>query len=215
MLLGTMPAAELEPLRQAFSGQAEASALVADIIQSNRIYAPFTGRGGSGYDGNLEREMLIKQNFVRQFEQVEKATGRPPRVFLKFGGSHGMRGHTFTNVPGFANFIAEWGLPRGFGLVNIFVGCVGGQSNNPQTGSNEPCDSSDLPDDSPLRTGMTDAPLQLFDLRGLRRVASQLDPKTRAIVLGYDFYLPVRNVQPATPLAGKVEAQQTKPASVK
>ncbi len=201
--LGQMPTADLEPLRLAFASNADPAAaeMVADLILSNRIYAPFTGRGGSGLEANLLRETYMKRNFLRRFEAAERAEGRPPRVFLKFGANHLMRGFSTTNVPSLGNFIAEWGLSRGFGAASIFIDCVGGKQNDPRTGANSPCDS-ELPADSPLRTMMLDAPLTLFDLRPLRspRLVDPLDPQTRRIILAFDFYLPVRNPRAATPL---------------
>ncbi len=202
--LGQMPAADLEPLRLAFATDADpaAATMVADLILSNRIYAPFTGRGGSGLEANLLRETYMKQNFQRRFEAAERAEGRPPRVILKFGANHVMRGFSTTNVASLGNFIAEWGLSRGFAATNIFIDCVGGEQNDPRTGANSPCESA-LPADSPLRTMMLDAPLTLFDLRPLRapRLVDSLDQRTRRIVLAFDFFLPVRNPRAATPLA--------------
>lgn len=204
MALAQMPAAELEPLRLAFETDAAPAAapMVADLILSNAIYAPFTGRGGSGLEANLTRETYLKRNFLRRFEAAERAEGRPPHVFLKFGANHVMRGFSTTNVPSLGNFIAEWGLSRGFGAANIFINCVGGEQNDPRTGADSPCEN-ELPADSPLHTMMLDAPLTLFDLRSLRspRLVDGLDPRTRRIILAFDFYLAVRNPRAATPLA--------------
>ena len=198
MALGNLPAEALTPLGAAFPG----NALVADLLLSNRIYAPFTGRGGSGLEANTLRETYMKRNFLSLFEAAERRSGRPPRVFLKFGANHMMRGFSTTNIPSLGNFIAEWGLSRGFGTVNIFIDCVGGAQNDPRSGANSPCDSSDmLPADSPLHD-MGEGRLALFDLRPLRaRIGrAEVDPLTRRLVLAFDFYLAVRDPGPATPL---------------
>lgn len=203
MALGQMPMEALAPLRAAFGTQGEGGALVGDLVLSNRIYAPFTGRGGSGYAGNLARETYLKQNFLRQFTAAERRDRRPPRVFLKFGANHMMRGFSTTNVPALGNFIAEWGQSRGFGTVNVLIDCVGGQQNNPQTGENGPCDSRELlPDESPLHSQMAPGGMTLFDLRPLRaRLArAEIDPLTRRAILAFDFYLAIRDARPATPL---------------
>jgi len=202
MLLGSMPVADLEPLRIAFpeTDNSEAAALIENLVLSNRIYAPFTGRGGSGYDGNLARETYMKRNFLRAFAAAEAADGRPPRVFLKFGANHMMRGFSTTDVPALGNFVAEWSLVRGFSTTNIFIGCVGGQQNDPRSRENTSCDSSELPDDSPLRTQMLPGQLTLFDLRPLRTRLRDVDPLTRRMILAFDFYLAVRDPRPATPI---------------
>jgi hypothetical protein len=203
MALGRMPADALAPLSAAFGTRGEGASLVADLTLSNRIYGPFTGRGGSGFEANTLRETYMKRNFLTRFAAAEARDGRPPRVFLKFGANHMMRGLSTTNVPALGNFIAEWGLSRGFGTVNVFIDCVGGEQNDPQTGANSPCESRDmLPDDSPLRSQMGPGGVTLFDLRPLRaRLArTEVDPLTRRLVLAFDFYLAIRNTRPATPL---------------
>lgn len=139
MLLGTMPAADLEPLQAAFpfADNPVAAASVADLVLSNRIYAPFTGRGGSGYEANVARETYMKRNFLEAFTAAElgaeAADQSPPRVFFKFGANHMMRGFSTTDVPSLGNFVAEWGLSRGLTTANVYVGCVGGQQNDPQS----------------------------------------------------------------------------------
>jgi hypothetical protein len=203
MALGQLPTDALAPLQAAFGTTGEGAALAADLALSNRIYAPFTGRGGSGFEGNTLRETYMKRNFLTRFSAAQRRDGRAPRVFLKFGANHMMRGFSATNVPSLGNFIAEWGLSRGFGAVNVLIDCVGGQQNDPQSGRNVPCESRDLlPDDSPLRSQMAPGRMTLFDLRPLRaRLArAEVDPLTRRLVLAFDFYLAIRDVRPATPL---------------
>ncbi len=202
MALGQMPAEALTPLSAAF-GEGEGAALVADLVISNRIYAPFTGRGGSGMEANTLRETYMKRNFLSRCTAAEARDGRPPRVFVKFGANHMMRGFSTTNVPSLGNFIAEWGLSRGFGTVNVFIDCVGGEQNDPRSGGNVPCESRDLlPDDSPLHSQMAPGRMTLFDLRPLRaRLArTEIDPLTRRLILAFDFYLAIRDARPATPI---------------
>lgn len=203
MVLGQMPADALASLSTAFGTRGAGAALVADLVLSNRIYAPFTGRGGSGLEANTLRETYMKRNFISRFSAAETRDGRPPRVFLKFGANHMMRGLSTTNVPTLGNFIAEWGLSRNFRTVNVFIDCVGGEQNDPRTGVNTPCESRDmLPDDSPLHGQMEPGRMTLFDLRPLRaRLGrTEIDPLTRRLVLAFDFYLAIRGARPSTPL---------------
>lgn len=196
MVLGMMPEADLKPLKDAFPDDP----LVADMIISNRIYAPFTSRGGSVLEANTIRENYMKAQFQRQFEAAERASGKPPRVFLKFGANHAMRGFSTTDVPALGNFIAEWGLSKGLRTANLVIDCIGGEMNDPQTGKNDPCEAQ-LPASSQLYAQLSPAPLTLIDLRPLReRMPRDLDPETRRMILAFDFYLAVRNARPATPL---------------
>ncbi len=204
MLIGSAVPSEFDRLAAAFpeSTDAEAAAIIADIQLSNRIYGAFTRREGSVHAANSTREAYMKSNFVTAFQQTEAATGRPPRVFLKFGGNHAFRGFGMTNVPALGNFLAEWGHARGFRLLNIFIGCIGGEQSDPQTGAAGACDSSELPETSLLRPGSNDDRLVLYDLRPLRANVERVpDAATRRMILGFDFYLPVRNVRAATLVA--------------
>lgn len=202
MALASLTAEELAPLERAFpvASDPDAAALIADILLSNRIYAPFLGRGGSGFAGNTTRETYLKANFQRRFEAAEKEAGHPPRVFLKFGANHMMRGFSATDVPALGNFIAEWGLSRGLKTTNIAIGCISGQMNALQSG-NVPCEPL-APPGSPLHTGLGPEPLTLIDLRPLRaRLGDDVDFETRRLILAFDFYLVVRDAKPSTPIA--------------
>ena len=49
--------------------------------------------------------------------------------------------------------MAEWGFSRGFGAVNIFIDCVGGEQNDPRSGANSALRIGRmLPADSPVRS---------------------------------------------------------------
>ncbi len=204
MLVGNLGADELDPLVAAFSGNAEALALVAALRLSSEIYGPFLGRpGSSGYEANLRRENYMKTNFVRHFVEAEARLGAPPKVFMKFGGNHAMRGMTGTNVPGFGNFLAEWGLPLGFSMVNIMVDCAGGEMLDPQTNRAGPCQPYFGPETLIGSMARTDR-LTMIDLRSLRpglRRMTDLDPLSRQTILAFDYYLVITDVRAATPVA--------------
>ena len=204
MLVGSLGAAELDPLTAAFAGNGEALELISGLRLSSDIYAPFLGRpGSSGYEANLRRENYMKTNFVRHFAEAERRLGAPPRVFMKFGGNHAMRGMSGTNVPGFGNFLAEWGLPRGFSMVNIMVDCAGGEALNPQTNQAGPCEPYFGPDTLIGSMARTER-MTLIDLKALRpllRRMSDLDALSRQNILAFDYYLVIEDVRAATPVA--------------
>lgn len=179
----------------------EALALVDAIILSNRIYGPFTGRGGSIYSANLSRENYMKRNFLDHFERAEQRDGGPPRVFLKFGANHMMRGRSLTNVPALGDFIVEWGRTRDFETVNIMIDCLGGNAVEVLSGASAPCETYSLEDGSIITTIAEGRPLTLIDLRPLRatvRRSSTLDAATRDLIFAFDYYLGVADVSPAT-----------------
>ena len=201
-LVGAAAWSESEALEKAFANNAKASELIAALKLSNEIYAPFTGRGGSGYGGNLRRETYLKANFVRSFTAAEKRNGRAPKVFLKFGGYHAQKGFTGTNVPGLGNFLYEWGLAKGQGFTNIMVECVGGEAHNPFKGSSAPCQPYFRADSAIAKLPKPER-LTLIDLRPLRpllRRMTALDQESRQLILSFDYYLAIKDVKPATPV---------------
>lgn len=203
MALGAGPPEQFDALRAAFNtGEDQAALELVDaMILSNRIYGPFTGRSGPIYPANLLRENYMKQNFVDHFARTDARDGQPPRVFLKFGANHMMRGRSLTNVPALGDFIVEWGRPRGFDAVNILIDCIGGEAVEVQTGGTAPCESYMLDADSIIHRLTAGRPLTLIDLRPLRslvRSDSAINQATRDLIFAFDYYLGVANVSPAT-----------------
>jgi hypothetical protein len=204
-LIAAAPWTEFSDLEVAFARNPKARDLIAALKLSNEIYAPFTGRGGRGYDANLARETYMKVNFAKSFAAAEKRTGRPPKVFLKFGGYHAQKGVTGTNVLGLGNFLYEWGQPRGFKLTNVMVECVGGESLNPQTNKPIPCEPYFAPDSAiaklpkPSRYTLVD----LRPLRPLLRRMTGLDQESRTLILSFDYYLAIKDVKAASFVAAQ------------
>lgn len=211
MAVGAAQPDEFAALRAAFDTGEDRDALeiIDAILLSNSIYAPFTGRGGAIYPANLIRENYMKDNFLRAFERIEARDGTPPRVYFKFGANHMMRGLSSTNVPALGNFLAEWGRTRDFGVVNVMIDCLGGEMRDPRSGETRPCESYLLEQGSLIREAAGGAPLTLIDLRPLRaliRRNTEIDAGSRTLIFGFDFYLGVANVRPAT-MVGSVPAQ--------
>lgn len=207
MYLGTAPIAELVEIANPFLGDrnSEAFALATRIELTRRIYGPFTLGEGPIYPANLERENLMKREFIAHFDAAEERDGRVPNIFFKFGGFHMERGLSGTDVPSFGNFIIEWGRSRELRSVNLMIDCLGGETYGIQQGGPVPCENySGLDADSPLFAAMGDAPMALFDLKSLRPLlnrARDLDPDLRGLILSYDYYLVIRDVTPQTPVA--------------
>ena len=203
LFVARLSPADLAPVSAAFARNKEAGALIEALRTSEEIYRPFVRQSQPTYFGNLAREDYMKSNFVRKFAEAEARTGKPPKVFLKFGGYHAMRGISGTNVPSLTNFIAEWGHARGFRLANIMIDCNGGQAFNPQASKTVPCEGY-FGKDSPLLAAAGADRLALFDLRPLRAQLPRLqalDERTRKLILAFDYYLAIRDVKPAVAVA--------------
>lgn len=199
LLVAKVDETELRPLEIAFASDRKALDMIEAMRTSARIYMPFLSGKGSGYAANLERETYMKRNFVRQFEAAAKHNGKAPKVFFKFGGNHAMRGFSDTNVPALANFIAEWGVPRGYRLVNLMVDCIGGQATSAD-GTIAPCESY-LGPESLIRRSVEAGPArQIVDLRPLRKMLSRakFDDASRKVILAFDYYVAVKDGAGAT-----------------
>lgn len=204
LFAGSVGDAELGPLRAAFAEDTDVLRLLDSIAASSEIYRPFLKNARSDiYAANLARETMMKRNFLAAFTSAEQRLRKTPKVFLKFGGNHAMRGLSDTNVPAFANFLAEWGGSRGLRMVNLFVDCDGGQAMNPQTNKPETCEPY-FAEDSALRQAVKSGPaLQIYDLRPLRAQLAQwkdLDVASRKVILAFDYYVTIRGGRAATPL---------------
>lgn len=202
-MVGDKPWTEFAALESAFANHPQASRYLRELKLSNEIYAPFTGRGGSGYEANLARETYMKRNFLEQFDDAQRRTGRSPKVFMKFGGYHAQKGFSGTNVPALGNFLYEWGLSHDHDLVNVMVECVGGLARNPQTQETMPCEPY-FSKDALLSKLPKPNRLTLLDLRPLRkqlRRLPDLDQESKQVILSFDYYLAIKDVTPGTPVA--------------
>lgn len=100
------------------------AASVDAIIQSQRIYRPFSGGGGEAYLANEERELLMKRLFLENYRAAERADGAPPRVMFKFGLGHMFRGASLTHVQGLGGFVTEFAhTTGGGGALSIAMAC--------------------------------------------------------------------------------------------
>ncbi len=203
MYLGAAPQEEIDALVRAFAnGSPEGRELTEAIALSHGVYGPFVRGTGPTYPANLERENYMKRNFLAHFAEAEAELGYPPRALFKFGGFHMERGLSGTNVPSFGNFLMEWGRARDFGTVHLMIDCLSGEAWAIQQNAPQPCEPSSLPENSPIIAAMKGRETALVDLAAMRpllRSDTPIDAKTRDLILSYDYYLGLRDVEAGTP----------------
>jgi len=203
MLLGRGDDADWQPLIDAFaeSESVEARHLINDIVISRRIYAPFTGRGGSVYSANEERERYMKTWFLTHLERERGAGGKHPKVFLKFGANHVAYGHSPTHVITLGTFVNELAWTHGQRVFNVHLDCKGGLSRDPLSGEASPCESYFLGPDSSLGAYLHDDRITLIDLASLRRTSKMwngFDDKSKQLIWAYDAILVIPDTRAAT-----------------
>lgn len=75
---------------------------------------------GKGWGSNQRRAELNRANFLRYW-QAEKAAGRSPRVFAKFGASHMVRGRSSTEVFDLGTLLPEVAAIEGGHSFHLLV----------------------------------------------------------------------------------------------
>jgi hypothetical protein len=110
------------PLRQAYAPEAGSEAdRIIHLLQETREINGYWGRG-QGYQSNYARAQLNKRQFMRHLREATERDGQMPRVMMKFGASHMVRGRTFTQVfdlGTLASEIADVHGGRSFGVLML------------------------------------------------------------------------------------------------
>jgi hypothetical protein len=193
----------LAGLRQAWPNPDAESALALDVIEEtlaiNQLFIT-----NQGWESNERRAQLNRRNFLRHWNEVKTAA---PRVMLKFGASHMIRGRNVTEVFDLGNLASEMAAAEGGKSFHLLV--IGGAGTehaifNPMELRYVPA-PVDLADEEglgpivgqPFPEGFT-----LIDLRPLRPLFSaartkKSDPELMRIVHGFDAILVLTGSRPA------------------
>ncbi|GAM97519.1 hypothetical protein U91I_01145 [alpha proteobacterium U9-1i] len=182
----------LVDLRQHLNGRRDQdyAALVDAMIQSQRIYRPFTGGGGESYFANSEREALMKRIFLTHYRAAERADQAPPRVLLKFGSYHMYRGATPTHVQGLGGFVTELAAQNGTSALAVQVSCGPGSSVGSFSGSSTSCTEGFNQTWGFLASYVDPTQLTVFDLRAWRlrpRRWAHLPADQRQLIDSFDL----------------------------
>lgn len=182
-----LTAEALELVRGTFEGApAEAHRLLDDLRTSVEIYAARRD-GPSIYASNHRREQYMRQRFMEQCRAAQDSGDPDPRVVLKFGQWHALRGVlNWGDVEPLGTFIAEIARANGGESLHIWTGLVN-QPGHVWT-------LHDFPDYVPLaRAGTTDR-WWVVDLRPVRaQVAAGavdgVNDELRKVIFGFDLAL--------------------------
>lgn len=189
-------AAALSSLRTAFGGApAEALRLLDALQTSFEIYDSRTDRPAI-YRSNHRREQYMRARFMEQYRAAVAAGDSLPRVLLKFGQWHALRGVlNWGDVEPLGTFIGELARAHGSESLHIWTGLV-----------NEPghvWTLHDFPDFVPLaKAGTTDA-WWVIDLRAIRPFVAagqvtDMNDDLRKVIYGFDLALLIGSGNRAT-----------------
>jgi hypothetical protein len=172
--------------------------LSAALIKTQRIYSAH--ESGQSYQANRERARLLKRNFVADYQHLLRATGKAPRVLLKFGANHLFKGFDETDLADLGNFVSEFS--DGLESASLHIEVLGIQ------GYDETISGPGQPDQAvkkdaepgplaPLYAEAFPQAWTLFDLRPLRSKFSSLghlDRELERLIFGYDLLIVIPEV---------------------
>lgn len=204
------PESVLQELRFAYAPGpgTEAERIVSLLEATRRINGYWLS--GEGWRSNEERARWNKRQFARLWHDARQRDGEPPRVMLKFGANHMIRGRTWTDVYDLGSLASE--LADALGGRSFHVLVVGGRESShavldPTVMEYRPA-PSDMPADPatrPFFDAADPAAWTLYDLRPLRPLASQgrfgdLPEGLAKVIWGFDAVVVVTGSRPATML---------------
>ncbi len=154
--------------------------------------------GGEVYASNDRRARFNKQQLWRFWSEAERS-GRDPRVMLKFGASHAVRGRTFTNVFDIGSLASEIADARGERSFHVLV--IGGPGT--QHAVTDPTVFRYRPVPVELAAAAWAAPAAaladparwtVFDLRPLRPLLGanrlgEVPDRMRQVIWGFDAFV--------------------------
>jgi hypothetical protein len=162
-----------------------------ETLEINGLY-----RARQGYASNARRAALLRRNFLRHWQQVA-ASSNPPRVFLKFGSTHVVRGLTQVGTFDKGALIAELAVlcgERSFHLLVLPGNDAQTAVFDPATLKSKPSAPKDMYQKGlgwMIDEAWPDA-FTLFDTHKLRQAvygARNADPELVRAVFGYDAVL--------------------------
>ena len=120
----------VERLRQLYrpTPSSRADILIGALEASSRIYSYYhrsreLGAEGEplGYYNNSVREQLMKDQFLHDYRHAEAVDRRRPRVLVKAGSNHLIRGRNRTNVFTLGNMLHEFAITNGMEAITIMM----------------------------------------------------------------------------------------------
>lgn len=170
----------------------EAEFLIKQLLISIRIY---DSRQLSGYESSYVREENMKELFMREYRKAQAAGEQMPKVLLKFGHYHIIRGLNWTDVFTLGNFVSEFSKSnnqKSFQMT-MWLNNASGYSDWMQKDENYKAMAKVAPADK----------WTVIDFRPLRSYANagkikDLNPTIRQAIFGYDAALIIGGGAPGT-----------------
>ncbi|MGH9863461.1 MAG: hypothetical protein ACRD35_08565 [Candidatus Acidiferrales bacterium] len=164
--------------------------MIDALVASNRIYSHF--REGRYYQNNSEREQYMKKVFLDEYRSALSRDGHVPRVIVKAGHWHALRGMNPGGVFSLGNFLSEFALTNGLESYVVST-CVHGPEGHWRGIRDSEALKIFAETSDPHRFTLVDLRALRPQLRGLRGV---IPAETRELFFKADALLVLGNAQP-------------------
>ncbi len=210
IMMFAAPDSAFAPLRRAYAPApgSEADRILEELEATLRVNALQVSR--RYHEANVTRGGVMKTRFMRRYREAVAAGDTLPRVMLKLGANHAMRGHSFVGFYDLGNAVhelAEMNGGRAFGLMALPGRGTRQAGMDPATFNYvaRPADESAWA--KPLHDLADPSAWTLYDLRPLRRplAAGRLGavpPLLARVIDGFDAVVVLSGSGPSTSLAG-------------
>ena len=194
-------------LRQAYAPApgSEADRIIHLMQETRAINGLFVA--GQGWASNHRRALLNKRRFMDRLRQASADTGEMPRVMLKFGASHMMRGRTFTEVLDLGTLASELADVHGSRSFGVLVmggpGTLHAVTDPTVMASREVgVEMAESAWGRPFAEAADPAAWTVFDLRPLRPVIRRLglSGDLEKVLYGFDAVIVLSGSGPQTDL---------------
>lgn len=201
--------ADFDKLAAAFPKEGEAARIIGELRESAEIYQLWLRR--EGYRSNELRAALMNRHFNAFYREAVAHGEAMPRVMMKFGANHMMRGRSFVDVFDLGTFLPELARQNGGRVFQMLVLGRKGHVNNHRPFSPDAADKSAVYepnaevlsfDPTPLFAAAVPDAWTLLDLRPVRPLLSadqvKVDAALQRILWGYDAVVIIPEVHAAT-----------------
>jgi hypothetical protein len=198
----------IRDLRESWPGRdAETSRILHTLEETLEINRAFMT--GDNWGSNQRRANLIRRSFLEHWKKA-KAAGDPPKLLVKMGASHLVRGRSFSEAFDLGALLPEIAAQEGKKVVSVMV--LPGRKAmtavfNPTDFSFQAAPAKDGYAEglAPILNAVWDDEFTLIDLRPLRseirKTALRNDAQLLRTVMGYDMLLVLSGSTPSGELA--------------
>jgi hypothetical protein len=177
----------------------ESVKMINGLKESQEIYSLWMQ--GKHYDNNYTRIRLIKRQFLNYYRQALQNQNLP-RVVLRFGSTHAMRGLSIYDQFDLGNLVFELAEMNEMEAISFKITGIKGSSQG-FMGPPESFDNTDSINPAILESLADNAPDEgwvLLDLRPLRKLPTRVIQPVRELIHSYDFWILVPEAKPVTNL---------------